>query len=281
MSADIFSYKAVKPFEALGLTGNFWTIHLDILTATWIAMGWLLALALLGRYLINRKQGLTSLAYQSVVSLFVGLCEESFPTFNYNYFAFISSIFFFTLFCCLVGVIPFVEEATRDINTTVAIACTSFLYVQIQQIKVHGFLGYLKEFTQPFIIMLPMHVIGELSKIASMSFRLFGNILGGSVILAMLIELLGKYKTIFLPFMIATITIAGLFAIPAIAKKIPFLSKFSSLLVFMLFLITWVQVLFGIVEGVIQSFVLTMLTVTYLSIGTTTEEMTHEHKEAT
>jgi len=280
MSADIFSYKTVKPFESLGLTGNFWNVHLDILTATWIAMGCLLMLSLLGRYVINRKQGLVSVAYQNAISFFVGLCKDSFPVFNYKYFAFITSLFFFTLFCCLVGVLPFVEEATRDINTTLAVALTSFLYVQRQKIKAHGLWGYLKEFTDPFILMLPIHLIGELSKIASMSFRLFGNILGGSVILTMLIEILSKYKGLFLPFMAITVVIACIFSLPPLAKKIPFVSKFSSLLVLVLFLITWVQIAFGIIEGVIQSLVVTMLTATYLSIGTT-EEPTHEHKEAT
>lgn len=279
MSVDIFSYHTVRPFKYFGLTGDFWTVHSDILMATWVAMGCLLFFVILGRYYLNRDANIISAAYEKIILLFMDLCKDSFKPFNYNYFVFVASIFFFTAFCCFVGVLPFVEEATKDINTTFALALTSFFYIQYQKIRVHGVLGYLKEFTEPFFVLVPIHIIGELSKIASMSFRLFGNILGGGVILMMIIELLNAHKV---PFLIVMGTIIFFYIsvrnIPWTAQ-IPMLNKVATFSLNALFLIAWLQLFLGIFEGMIQSFVLTMLTLTYLAIGTQPDP-SHDQKDA-
>ena len=73
------------------------------------------------------------------------------------------------------------EEPTQNLNTTLALAMTSFFYVQYNGIRAHGIKGYLKEYTEPFIIMAPLHIISKLASIVSMSFRLFGNIYGGAI----------------------------------------------------------------------------------------------------
>lgn len=278
MSAGIFSYHTAQPFKVFGLEGDFWLVHIDILIATWIAMGCILLLILLGRYCLHSKRTLIALGYEKTILIFMDLCKESFGSFNYYYFAFIATIFFFTFFCCLVGVIPFVEEATRDINTTLALALTSFFYVQYQKIKVHGIKGFLREFIEPFAIMLPLHIVGELSKIASMSFRLFGNILGGGFILVMIIGLLNQYKGAFMIAMAAIILLhIGVRTIPRLSESVV-LKTVSTILSNALFIIAWVQLALGIFEGMIQSFVLTMLTITYLAIGTQ-HESPHEQKE--
>ncbi len=281
MSAEIFDYTIVHPFKILGLTGSFWDVHLDILLATWVAMGGMLFLIMIGRYYLNRGSNLVSTGFEWVISMFSDLCKESLPIFKYHYFAFVSSIFFFTFFCCLVGLLPFFVEATKDLNTTLAIGLTSFLYVQYQKINVHGIWGYLKEFADPFFVLIPIHIVGEISKIASMSFRLFGNIIGGAVILDMMRDdLLGSYKLIFLIFMAATLIFSWITALPKVATPFPYLKKISAVFMFILFLFSWLQIGLGIGEGLIQSFVITMLTLTYLSMGIY-QETSHEHKEAT
>jgi F-type H+-transporting ATPase subunit a len=268
MSAGIFDYKAIKPFESLGLTNKFWTLHIDILIATWVAMLCLLAIALVGRYFIKKELNIVSTGYEAVMSIFIGLCNDSFTHFNYYYFAFIVSIFFFTFFCSFVGVFPYVEEATKDLNTTFAIGLTSFLYIQYQKIRVHGIGGYIKEFFEPFFLLAPVHVVGELSKIASMSFRLFGNILGGGVIYVMVFDLLNKYNKWVLFVMAIILAIAAIahFFVPAPRARL--FHIVVTAFVGILFLVTWLQLFLGIAEGLIQAFVITMLTTTYLAMGT-------------
>lgn len=280
MSFDIFDHKVIHPLAYIGLKNSFWELNLDTLEATWLGMILLTALALFGRHCLRNNKTRIVAGYQTVIGLFIRLCVDSFGYLQYNYFALISSLFFFTAICCLVGIIPHVEEATRDINTTFALGLTSFLYVQYQKIRVHSIRGYLQEFTEPFIALAPIHVIGELAKVASMSFRLFGNILGDSVILFMIIQLVALAKEEFLIFMTCTLLLAYITRLVFVREKVPFVAKLSSITLNILFIVTWTQLVLGIVTGMIQSFVITMLTTTYLAMGTTSDHHeTDEHKE--
>jgi len=277
-SGGIFHHETIKPFHFLGLTGKFWLVNIDTLIATWVAMGLICILVLLSRRYIKQENSLISVSFQQFIQFFVGLCRDSLQHFEYHYFAFIASIFFFTFMCCFVGVIPFVEEATKDLNTTVALACCSFFYIQFHKIKVHGIGGYLKEYIEPFFIMAPIHVVGEISKIASMSFRLFGNILGGAVILGMTFDLFESFAIYFLPSLVFVFVGYLITKRRSIFQSVPWLSKIFSIAFSFFLLLAWMQLFLGVFEGMIQAFVLTMLTTTYLAIGTFHEE--HEKGEA-
>ena len=272
MSFEIFKYCEIKPLEACGFTNKFWVIHLDTLIYTWVAMLCLLGLSLLGRYFIRRDLNIISVAYEKVVSLLIDTFGESFKVFNFNYFAFISCVFLFTLFACIVSIIPYMDEATKDLNTTLAIGLMSFLYVQYQKIKVHGVLGYLKEFVEPVFVLFPIHVVGELAKIASMSFRLFGNILGGGIIYMMIFDLLRGHKVFFLCYVWILVLLGLIFFKTRIRNKFPTFEKILKFFINIAFLMTWLQVIFGVFEASIQAFVITMLTTTYLAIGVSHEE---------
>ena len=272
MASNIFHYETIKPFRLFGLTHKFWNVHIDTLIATWVAMGIIFFLVLLSRRYIKQENSLISVSFQQFTQFFVTLCRDSFQHFEYTYFSFVSTIFLFTFMCCLVGLIPFVEEATRDLNTTLALSSCSFLYVQSKKIYVHGVGGYLHEFIEPFFALAPIHIIGELSKVASMAFRLFGNILGGAVILGMTLDLCEKFSCYFLP------ALAIIFVGYLITQRQAFHqnhSKISGLFSFafsLFLLIAWMQLFLGVFEGGIQAFVLTMLTTTFLAIGTAHEE---------
>ena len=67
--------------------------------------------------------------------------------------------------------------------------------VHFEAIRVKGIGAYLKSYNEPFFVMLPLNVIGEIAKGVSLSFRLFGNILGGSIIV-IVISYLVKYTVI-------------------------------------------------------------------------------------
>ncbi len=275
MSFEIFKYCEIKPLEACGFTNKFWVIHLDTLIYTWVAMLCLLGLSLLGRYFIRRDLNIVSVAYEKVVSLLIDTFGESFKVFNFNYFAFIACVFLFTLFACIVSIIPYMDEATKDLNTTLAIGLMSFLYVQYQKIKVHGVLGYLKEFVEPVFVLFPIHVVGELAKIASMSFRLFGNILGGGIIYMMIFDLLRGYKVFFLCYVWILVLLGLIFFKTRIKNKFPTIEKVLKFFINIAFIMTWLQVIFGVFEASIQAFVITMLTTTYLAIGVSHEESEH------
>jgi F-type H+-transporting ATPase subunit a len=91
--------------------------------------------------------------------------------------------------CSVAGQVlyPFFRSPNADLNMTIAMALVAITTVQVLAVRSHGLGHYLKEFIAPPIPFL--HVIGELSRIISLSARLFGNIFGGEVLLAVIIAL--------------------------------------------------------------------------------------------
>jgi|SaaInlStandDraft_4_1057021.scaffolds.fasta_scaffold06962_4 F-type H+-transporting ATPase subunit a len=265
MKIPIFEYEVIKPFARFGLDGKFWDVHIDTLIQTWIAMAFLFVLVYVGRIFIKKGLNPVSLVVEESVGTFVNLCKESFGHFKYDYFAFITSLFFFVLFCNIVGTLPFIEEPTKDLNTALACGITGFLYVQYQNIKTIGLWAYIKGYTKPIFILLPLNIIGELAKAISMSFRLFGNILGGSIVLYILISALDKIK---IPIMIYVfiVIILSLIVKRFINRRHAFIHKILYFSQMVMFSIAGIQIFFGLFEAVVQAFVITMLIVTYLAI---------------
>ena len=84
--------------------------------------------------------------------------------------------------------IPLFRAPNADLNMTIAMALLAVTIVQFAGIAAHGVGGYLKELATP-LFLFPIHVVGEFSRIISLSARLFGNIFGGEVLLAVIIAL--------------------------------------------------------------------------------------------
>jgi len=72
------------------------------------------------------------------------------------------------------------------LNTTFGLATISFILIQGTGLRSKGLWGYIKGLFEPFVFMFPLNVISEISTPVSMAFRLFGNILGGMVIMSLL-----------------------------------------------------------------------------------------------
>jgi F-type H+-transporting ATPase subunit a len=94
------------------------------------------------------------------------------------------------------GLIPGFFSPTANINTTLACALIAFITTHIIGIKAHG-LKYIKHFLGPIWwmapLMLPIEIIGHLSRILSLTLRLFGNIMGEDLVLAILLMLAGMF----------------------------------------------------------------------------------------
>jgi len=267
MKIPIFEHTPSYPFAFLGLDYGFWTVHVDTLLYTWIAMALLFMTVWIGAWYLRRSpKSLFSYGLVCVMEFFVTLAKESFGFFEYKYVAFVCALFFFALACNLVGMLPFIEESTKDLNTTLAIALVSFLYIQYQKIAHVGVLKYIREYFQPIFLLLPLNLIDKMAKIISMAFRLFGNILGGSIVFFLLIYAIGLYKAYFL--------IGACFFLGAhfLAEKYLRASQWKYLRMgidagwMLLYCLAGTQMFFGIFEGVIQAFVIAMLTITHLSM---------------
>ena len=166
---------------------------LDTLLSTFVIM----ILLLLVGWLIGRNPRLIPSYPQLFLEFIIGfvddLCKESLgKELGRTFTSFIGTLFVFLLSCNYIGVIGF-DEPTLDINLPLGLGILGFGIAVYQAMRFKGFFGYFRELLmEPIpIIMFPLNVIGELSKIVSISFRLFGNIMGGAVIIQVVSWLVG------------------------------------------------------------------------------------------
>lgn len=108
-----------------------------------------------------------------------------------RYLPFLCTLFFFILVMNLWGLIPMMESPTHYMNTTLSMAIVVFVMYNIEGIRIKG-IGYFKHFFEPLFLaplMFPLHVIGEFVRPLSLSIRLYGNLTGEGLTLAVLVFL--------------------------------------------------------------------------------------------
>lgn len=273
-ASSLFSYWAVEPLASWGFVGKQWQVNLDTLIFSWAGMALLFAAVIVIRRWYFRPDNLVYVGIEYFIESFATMCADSIGYFRYDYFCFITTMFLFTFSGCVISMLPFMEEATRDANTTFALGISSFLYVSYQHVRQEGLLSYLKHYLghegMPMIIrilMMPLETLGQVSRIISMGFRLFGNILGGAVVYHVLLGAITAYREHF----VWAVCVGGLIWVVfyrwfGIGRDSG-LGKWLNSMIQCLFVITAIQMFFGIFEALIQSFVIAMLSITYLSLA--------------
>ena len=106
-----------------------------------------------------------------------------------RYLSFVGTIFLFIAVSNLLAVVPGYLPPTGSLSTTTALAITVFFAVPVFGIARRGPVNYLKQYLQPTPFMLPFNVIGEFSRTLALAVRLYGNIMSGTVIVAILLSL--------------------------------------------------------------------------------------------
>ena len=230
-----------NPLEHLGYTHSFWNINTEIVFSTTVILCMIIVISIACSFALKKQNSMVAFGILSYVRLFKGMLQETMNAAPLNYLSFVASLFTFIAFCNTISIVPWLEEPTRDVNTTLALGLFSFVYVQTASIRVNGIKDYLKDYLEPFFLMLPLNIIGEVTSIISLSFRLFGNIFGGYIIVSLYKGLLSN--SVFLE-------AAGLL---------------SGLNIGLLFV-------FSIFEGLMQAFVFAMLSLTYLSMAVSDED---------
>jgi F-type H+-transporting ATPase subunit a len=106
-----------------------------------------------------------------------------------KYLGFIGTLFLFVAASSLCTVIPGFEPPTASLSTTAALALCVFVAVPAFGISGQGLRGYLKSYLEPTVVMLPFNIISELSRTLALAVRLFGNMMSGSMIVAILLTI--------------------------------------------------------------------------------------------
>ena len=154
-----------------------------------------------------------------------------------NIVPYIGSLFLFFACSNLIGLLGF-RSPTTAIDTTLAWALITFFMIYFTGIKFNG-LAYFKGLLEPLPFLLPLNIIGEIAKPISLTFRPFGNILGGAVIMALIYQFLGWLSSL----------IPGIGTIPIGQLVIP----------------VPLHLYFDLFAGLLQSFIFIMLTMVFVS----------------
>lgn len=173
----------------------FWQRGLISLNAT-IVFTWLvMTLLVFSSWLITRKLS-ASIKISSgqnlleVIVLGIGnQIEEVSQQPPEPYVPFIGTLFIFIAISNILAIIPGYQPPTGSLSTTAALAICVFFAIPLYGIKKQGFWGYFKKYyLQPTPFMLPFNIIGRFSNTISLSVRLFGNVMSGTMIVAILLS---------------------------------------------------------------------------------------------
>jgi len=169
---------------------------------SWIVIGLLVLLALFLRRALRQnvedKPNRVQAALDALIGLLQGQLTSSFSSerLGREMFPFISTLFLFVLFSNWLGVIPGLSSPTQDLNITMSLALMVFVISQVLAIRAKGAKTYLKAYIEPIPFLLPLNIIGELSKPMSHAFRLFGNVLAGTILVTVV---MAKFAPIAVP----------------------------------------------------------------------------------
>lgn len=161
------------------------------LAGTWILM----VVLVVGSRLVTARlsSGLEPTRAQLFLELVVTRILEQIrgaaPANAEHYLAFVGTIFLFVAGASLLGVVPGYAPPTASLSTTAALATCVFIAVPVYGIADRGFWGYLGGYLKPTPLMLPFHLVGEFSRTLALAVRLFGNILSGEMIVAILLSI--------------------------------------------------------------------------------------------
>lgn len=174
-------------------------------------------------------------ALELIVELFDNLLKDGIGEDGRKFLPFIVSLFLFIFVSNWMGIIPRFAAPTRDMNVCVGLGLTVLAVAHISAIRKKGFSKYCQSYFQPMWALFPSNVFSEISKVLSHSFRLFGNIFAGGIVIGIVPAILWNiFKWWGLPINILSMPVVNAF--------------------------------FGLVLGGVQAFVFTLLAIAYIVV---------------
>lgn len=173
----------------------YWEWGVVTLNATlvfsWVVMGvlaggsWLVTRTLTSGPQPSRWQNLLEVVVEGILNQIESASLQQ-PR---RYLPFVGTLFLFIVTCNVLDIVPGFEPPTASLNTPAALALCVFIAVPVYGIVNRGVIGYFKHYVRPTPFMLPFNIIGEVSRTIALAIRLFGNIMSGNLIAAILLSL--------------------------------------------------------------------------------------------
>ena len=166
-----------------------------------VATTWaIMAVLTLVSWLVTRRLKLHPDRRQTVLELIVaGIMTQIDQVIRKNprpFLPLLGTLFIFLVAANLSGILPGVEAPTSKLETPAALALIVFVAVHYFGMRARGPLGYLASFAKPKLIMLPLNIVSEVTRTFSLMVRLFGNVMSGEFIIALVVALAGLFVPI-------------------------------------------------------------------------------------
>jgi len=216
------------------------TVDLDVVWTTLIACAILLTFGfLMRRKVTSGVPGKLQLFWEVLVEQVSDLAEAAIGPNGRKFVGLGITVFFFILICNWLAFIPsgdpgILAPPTGDVNLPLALAVIVIFLVHWNSVKARGVRGYFKHYAQPYAALTPINIIEEITKPITLTFRLFGNIFSGVLMIAVIVTLIPPYASWI-----------------GLAVWKPFDELFI---------------------GAIQAFIFALLTIIYLGMATSTDE---------
>jgi F-type H+-transporting ATPase subunit a len=165
------------------------------LNATIVTTWALMLLLTIGARLVTRrlKSDVRTSRWQAALEILVTGVDDQIKevglTVPEHYLPFIGTLFIFIATANLFTIIPGYEPPTASLSTTAALAMCVFVAVPLFGIGRRGWRRYLRSYLDPTVLMLPFNLISELSRTLALAIRLFGNMMSGTMIIAILLTI--------------------------------------------------------------------------------------------
>lgn len=175
--------------------GTFWSLNKGSTIMIILIDILLISLAFMATRNLKAIPGRLQSVFELLVEMFREIVTQSLGEHGMRHLPMLGSLFIFLWISNIIGSLPFTVEPTRDLNVTVGHMIVVIFTVHFEAIRIKGLGTYVKGYFEPFPVMAPLNLISELSSGVSLAFRLFGNILGGAIIV-MVISYLFKYTLV-------------------------------------------------------------------------------------
>jgi F-type H+-transporting ATPase subunit a len=177
-----FDNHVLWTFDAFGLTFSV----TESIVSTWIVMAVLIVLAIIVRVKLSKFKDVPT-GFQNFVEFIVeamhNFCVGTMGEKNSNFGGWFFGMFVFILVSNLSGLFN-LRPPTSDLATTAAFAISTFVMIHVFGIM-KSKKAYFKAYLEPLPFLLPLNLVGELAVPISLSFRLFGNLLGGLIVMGL------------------------------------------------------------------------------------------------
>lgn len=156
---------------------------------------------------ISKRPGKLQVLVEKGVTMMNNMVCDTMGAHNARWTPYIGTIFLTSILGSYIGLLGFFRSSTADLSVVLVWALMTTAIIWYNNIKNNGFLGWLKGFTEPVVVMTPMNIISEIAQPISMAFRHFGNVAGGGVITMILYTALSLLSSVVIGAVSGTIVV--------------------------------------------------------------------------